>query len=175
MLEANKDEAFNCLDRAREYLSQNERDKAIKFIQKSLRLYPTPQAQKLLDSIQNNDNNDGHSNNDNNNGSSSNNNNNNNNNRRHQHHHNNNSTAAPPPHTSQPHTSQPQPSQQSSSTTTTKSYTEEQLIEVKGKLKIKNYYELLEIEKTATDEHIKKAFRKVINCVLFVDCLLIVC
>lgn len=43
-MEANKDEAYVCLDRARLYLTDGDLENAKKFINKSKKLFPTTEA-----------------------------------------------------------------------------------------------------------------------------------
>ncbi|CAN0534193.1 unnamed protein product, partial [Ectocarpus sp. 8 AP-2014] len=46
---ANKDEAEKCRDLAAKFLQQGEHGKAVRFFEKSLRLYPLPGVESLLD------------------------------------------------------------------------------------------------------------------------------
>lgn len=46
---ANKDEAEKCRDLAKRFLQQGEHDKAVRFFEKSLKLYPLPGVETLRD------------------------------------------------------------------------------------------------------------------------------
>lgn len=46
---ANKDESEKCRDLAKKFLQQGEHEKAIRFFEKSLRLYPLPGVETLRD------------------------------------------------------------------------------------------------------------------------------
>lgn len=46
---ANKDEAEKCRDLAAKFLQQGEHGKAVRFFEKSLRLYPLPGVESLRD------------------------------------------------------------------------------------------------------------------------------
>lgn len=46
---ANKDEAVKCRDMAKVFLSRGEHEKAVRFFEKSLKLYPLPDVQVLRD------------------------------------------------------------------------------------------------------------------------------
>ena len=50
---ANKEQAEKCRDMAKEFLNKREYDKAIKFFEKSLRLYPLPGVSEMIDRAQN--------------------------------------------------------------------------------------------------------------------------
>ncbi|XP_025420996.1 dnaJ homolog subfamily B member 14-like [Sipha flava] len=50
-MEVNKDEAYRCLDRAQYYISEGDIEKAEKFINKSKRLFPTSDADELLNKL----------------------------------------------------------------------------------------------------------------------------
>lgn len=54
-MEGNKDEALKCLHLATKFLSSGHREKAKKFINKSLKLYPTDKARELLNQIDSHD------------------------------------------------------------------------------------------------------------------------
>ena len=45
---ANKDEAEKCRDMAKNFLARGERDKAVRFFEKSLRLYPLPGIETMI-------------------------------------------------------------------------------------------------------------------------------
>lgn len=46
---ANKDEAVKCRDMAKVFLSRGEHEKALRFFEKSLKLYPLPEVPTLRD------------------------------------------------------------------------------------------------------------------------------
>ena len=50
-MESNKDEALRCLDLARQHWKGGDADKALRFIDKSIRLFPTPAAEQLGNEI----------------------------------------------------------------------------------------------------------------------------
>ncbi|KAK3707439.1 hypothetical protein QZH41_011916 [Actinostola sp. cb2023] len=50
-MEGNKDEALKCRRLAEKYLGQGDEEKAIKFLKKADRLYPTKQVKELLNSL----------------------------------------------------------------------------------------------------------------------------
>ncbi|KAI8345360.1 DnaJ domain-containing protein [Blakeslea trispora] len=53
-MESNKDEALKCLNIAKSALGLGNLSKALKFCEKSIRLFPTTQAEQLLSAIKNN-------------------------------------------------------------------------------------------------------------------------
>lgn len=46
---ANKDEAEKCRDMAKTFLQRGDREKAVRFFEKSLRLYPLPGVESMRD------------------------------------------------------------------------------------------------------------------------------
>ena len=50
---ANKEQAEKCRDMAKDFLNKREYDKAIKFFEKSLRLYPLPGVSEMIERAQN--------------------------------------------------------------------------------------------------------------------------
>jgi DnaJ family protein B protein 12 len=46
-MDGNKDEALKCRHLAEKYLNQGDNDKAIKFLKKAEKLYPTKQVQGM--------------------------------------------------------------------------------------------------------------------------------
>lgn len=46
---ANKDEAEKCRDMAKTFLSRGEHEKAVRFLEKSLRLFPLPGVESMRD------------------------------------------------------------------------------------------------------------------------------
>ncbi|XP_068221192.1 dnaJ homolog subfamily B member 12 [Palaemon carinicauda] len=152
--DGNKDEAEKCFNFAQKYFKEGNRDKAIRFAQKAERLYPTQKAQEFLDLL----------------------------NRL------NGSTADHSPHSNgtaggegdggggrsggggsssenvrrrKLSTNDEKSSTAgSNSQTATGEYTSDQLDAVKRCRKCKDYYEILGVTKEATDNDLKKAYRK---------------
>ncbi|XP_026212159.1 dnaJ homolog subfamily B member 12a [Anabas testudineus] len=132
-MDSNKDEAERCIKIALNSISNNQPDKARKFLEKAQRLFPTDQAKNLLDSLVQN--------------------------------------GKPPEENGSPvngetpsmrhrsHGEQADGSAQGA-TDSTKSYTAEQLDAVKKIKSCKDYYQILGVEKTASEEDFKKAYRK---------------
>ena len=51
-MESNRDEAIRCLNLAEKFLTEGRLEKAEKFVQKSLRLFPTDRAKNLFEQMQ---------------------------------------------------------------------------------------------------------------------------
>ncbi|XP_077468839.1 dnaJ homolog subfamily B member 12a [Stigmatopora argus] len=132
-MDSNKDEAERCIKIALNAVGNNQPDRARKFLEKAQRLFPTNQAQNLLDSLSRNgkppEQNGGPMDGD---APSA----------RHRHHREDAET--------NPH--RPADS--------TKPYTAEQMEAVRKIKGCKDYYQILGVEKTASDEDLKKAYRK---------------
>ncbi|XP_051935356.1 dnaJ homolog subfamily B member 12-like [Hippocampus zosterae] len=132
-MDSNKDEAERCIKIALNAVSNNQPDKARKFLEKAQRLFPTDQARNLLDTLAHNgkppDQNGGPAN-----GERA--------STRHRHHREDAETSAQRPADS------------------TKPYTAEQMEAVRKIKGCKDYYQILGVEKTASDEDLKKAYRK---------------
>ncbi|XP_037542662.1 dnaJ homolog subfamily B member 12a [Nematolebias whitei] len=133
-MDSNKDEAERCIKIALNAVSNNQLDKARKFLEKAQRLFPTDQAKNLLESLSQNgkppDENGSAMNGD---GAGV-------RHRRDRDHH-----ADGPSH---------------EHTDSAKSYTAEQLEAVRKIKSCKDYYQILGVEKAASEEDLKKAYRK---------------
>ncbi|XP_018009018.1 dnaJ homolog subfamily B member 12-like isoform X2 [Hyalella azteca] len=138
VIEGNKDDAEKCFDLARSYFEQGNLEKAVKFVQKAIKLYPCDRYQEFEEVIKRFGS-----------GSKSSNKNTNQNN-------------------SSPRTSgdegvrhrPPGSSDEPRASTVEKAYTSEQVEAVKQIKKCKDYYEILGVTKEATDSDLKKAYRK---------------
>jgi len=131
-MEGNKDEALKCCHLAEKLLNTGHREKAVKFLNKSIRLFPTKRAEELLKEISQN-------------GASS-----------------NGSTPQDGgASTRRRRKSNSKESEQASSDSSAeKDYTPEQAAEVKKILGCKDYYEVLSIGRDFSENEIKKAYRK---------------
>jgi len=138
-MESNKDDALKCLKFAQKFISAGNKEKALKFLEKSIRLYSTPKAEALLSALQDDTPTC--------NGSTS------------------EPTTTRQRRKSQSASSQQENKENTSDSSTAGSstqreYTEEQ---VKDVLRIKNYqdfYEVLGVGKEFTETELKKAYRK---------------
>ncbi|CAH1794057.1 unnamed protein product [Owenia fusiformis] len=135
-MEGNKDESERCLEIAIKYIMGGDRNKAVKFLNKALKLYPLPKAKDLLEQL-NNTANSSTANKD---------------------KHKDNTDG--PRHRNQQKTSQTSTNQESSGHTLNKDYTSAQLDMVKRIRKCKDYYEILGVDKDCSEEDLKKAYRK---------------
>ncbi|XP_034040866.1 dnaJ homolog subfamily B member 12a [Thalassophryne amazonica] len=130
-MDSNKDEAERCIKIAVNAISNSQPDKAKKFLEKAQRLFPTDKAKKLLESLTHN--------------------------------------GKPPEENGEPingegptmrHRSHREETNSAGATDSTKPYTTEQLDAVKKIKSCKDYYQILGVEKSASDEDLKKAYRK---------------
>lgn len=132
-MDSNKDEADRCIKIALIAVSNNQPDKARKFLEKAQRLFPTDQAKNLLETLAQNgkppDENGGPVNRD---GPAM----------RHRSHREEANNSA------------------QGATDSAKPYTAEQLDAVRKIKSCKDYYQILGVEKTASEEDLKKAYRK---------------
>lgn len=130
-MEGNRDESERCYYLANKYLSQGDLEKAKKFLNKAERLYPTQRAKDLLERIESMSDDD----------------------------------------STQDNKENKEPNNEGvrnrrgsfgrhKEESSVKEYTEEQLIMVRKIKKCKDYYEILGVEKTATEIELKKAYRK---------------
>ncbi|XP_030011939.1 dnaJ homolog subfamily B member 12a [Sphaeramia orbicularis] len=132
-MDSNKDEAERCIKIALNAISNNQSDKARKFLEKAQRLFPTDQAKNLLESLGQN--------------------------------------GKPPDTNGSPmngdgptmrhrgHAEESDTSGQGA-TDSAKSYTAEQLEAVRKIKSCKDYYQILGVEKSASEDDLKKAYRK---------------
>ncbi|ORX49462.1 DnaJ-domain-containing protein [Hesseltinella vesiculosa] len=125
-MEVNKDEALRCISIAEKHFSNLNIDAALKFAKKSMSLYPTDQAESLLQRIQTSSQKQP------------------------------SSTPSPSPSSGLRNRSTVNPP-----TPPEKKYTTEQVTAVKTILSCgHDYYKILSLEKSCTDAHIKKSYRK---------------
>nr|XP_014353181.1 PREDICTED: dnaJ homolog subfamily B member 14 isoform X2 [Latimeria chalumnae] len=131
-MEGNKDEAERCIDIARKALESGDREKAINFLNKAEKLYPSQTAKVLLEAVKKNGSTAG------------------------------NGAYCRKPASSADASKPGNEKDSSPSSTgeIAKSYTKEQLEGVQRIKKCKDYYEVLEISKYTTEEDLKKAYRK---------------
>ncbi|NP_001071255.1 dnaJ homolog subfamily B member 14 [Danio rerio] len=133
-MEGNRDEAKKCLNIAVKAIEDGNKNKALKFLYKAEKLYPTEKAKVLLEALLNNGNSTG------------------------------NSTAycGKSSNGSKPgsQTQHEAPKQDSAAADLTKGFTKEQAEGVQRIKKCKNYYEVLGIRKDASDDELKKAYRQ---------------
>ncbi|XP_033835364.1 dnaJ homolog subfamily B member 12a [Periophthalmus magnuspinnatus] len=132
-MDSNKDEAERCIKIAQNAISNSQPDRARKFLEKAQRLFPTDHAQSLLDSITQNGKPSSE------NGATMN--------------------GEGPSVRHRGHTEEAQGSGQAH-TETAKPYTAEQLEAVRKIKSCKDYYQTLGVEKNASEEDLKKAYRK---------------
>uniref|UniRef100_A0A8C2BEK1 DnaJ heat shock protein family (Hsp40) member B12a n=1 Tax=Cyprinus carpio TaxID=7962 RepID=A0A8C2BEK1_CYPCA len=130
-MESNKDEAERCIEIAIAALRDNEPDKARRFLEKAQRLFPTDKARSLLESTAQNG------------GPSTS-----------EENIRENDGLRNRNHNTEDHSSG------HGATESTKPYTSEQLDAVKRIKRCKDYYEILGVSKEASEEDLKKAYRK---------------
>eukprot|EP00063_Salmo_salar_P035913 XP_014010748.1 PREDICTED: dnaJ homolog subfamily B member 12-like [Salmo salar] len=130
-MEVNRDEAERCIDIATAALTNNQAEKAVRFLEKAQKLFPTDKARALLDLIAKNGFTPGH---DNQSGSSD---------------------------GTGPRQRRPgEEDQGEKASQTAKSYTSDQLDAVKKIKQCKDFYEILGVKKDASEDDLKKSYRK---------------
>ncbi|XP_056136166.1 dnaJ homolog subfamily B member 14 [Lampris incognitus] len=131
-MEGNRDEAEKCITIASKALEAGDKEKALKFLNKAEKLYPTETAKVLLDALTRN-------------GSSA----------------GNGAYCRKPTKNSESTSAPPNgDSQDSGGVGESKGYTKEQVEGVQRIKRCKDYYEVLGISKEANDDELKKAYRK---------------
>ncbi|XP_032824907.1 dnaJ homolog subfamily B member 12-like isoform X1 [Petromyzon marinus] len=131
-MDGNRDEAARCVDIAERSLRAGERDKALKFLQKAEKLFPTDKAKALIDVISRNGSSAGQ----------------------------NGQAEAPGSPQMRRRSEAGDAKGPAGSTETAKSYTQEQVEAVKRIKRCKDYYEILGVAKDAQEEELKKSYRK---------------
>ena len=147
MSEANKGEAQRCVNIAKKKINEGKIDKARKFLEKSLRLFPLNEAKLLLNELENNKTSNNNSNNNSNNTS------NNNNDRASKSDSNINGKSE------RKSESKQEPTFQRSSSSSRMSRSEEAEI-IKKVMRCRDYYQLLGVDRNADEKQLKKAYRK---------------
>ncbi|KAL4640461.1 hypothetical protein GN956_G12781 [Arapaima gigas] len=131
-MEGNRDEAEKCINIAIKAVEAGDKEKALKFLNKAEKLYPTEKAKALLDALTRNGSSAGKG-----------------------------THCRRPPDNPEGSESHPQnESQDAVGGESVKSFTGEQVEGVQRIKKCKNYYEVLGIGNDASDEDLKKAYRK---------------
>jgi len=131
-MEGNKDESMRCVEIAIEAHRVGDRSKAVRFLKKSISLYPNDRATTLLEKYESEATSETGP---------------------------RDSVSDTPPERRQVANTQSRASP-ASSQTSSREYTQEQLQAVQRVKKCKDYYAILEVTKEATDADIKKAYRK---------------
>lgn len=130
-MESNRDEAERCIEISLSAIREEQLDRARRFLEKAQRLFPTEKAQRLLESIAENGN-----------------------------AHSGNNNCGENEGIRQRTTKPVEHLPGDSATDGAKPYTAEQMDAVKRIKKCKDYYEILGVSKDASEEELKKAYRK---------------
>ncbi|XP_017320431.1 dnaJ homolog subfamily B member 14 [Ictalurus punctatus] len=132
-MEGNRDEAEKCINIATKALEAGDKEKAIKFLNKAEKLFPTDKAKVLLEALLKNGSSAG-------NGGAY-----------HRKSANGTESTATPP---------PQHNKESANSDLPKNFNKEQVEGVQRIKRCKDYYEVLGVSKDANEEELKKAYRK---------------
>lgn len=138
-MEANKSESEKCIRIAKTAISNGETEKAIKFLDKSFKLYPTDEAKILMSQLQDDD--DAQTSNTNNNSNNS------------------QSASASPKLKKRTHAASAQNTDHKEAAKPAE-YTSEQLDAVRKIKACKDFYEILGLTRTASDVDLKKQYKK---------------
>lgn len=130
-MEGNRDEAEKCIKIAKTAIEAGDNDKALKFLNKAEKLYPTDRAKALLDALTRN-------------GSSA----------------GNGAYCRRPTEHSQSPGAQPEREGQETGGPETKGFTKDQVEGVQRIKRCKDYYDVLGVSKDANEDELKKAYRK---------------
>nr|XP_020447535.1 dnaJ homolog subfamily B member 14 [Monopterus albus] len=130
-MEGNRDEAENCIKIATKALEAGDKEKAVRFLNKAEKLYPTDKAKALLDALTKN-------------GSSA----------------GNGAYKRRPAKSSERTGATPEGESQESGGGDSKGFTKEQVEGVQRIKRCKDYYEVLGVTKEASEDELKKAYRK---------------
>nr|XP_006630339.2 PREDICTED: dnaJ homolog subfamily B member 12 isoform X1 [Lepisosteus oculatus] len=133
-MESNRDEAERCIEIAAAAIKNNQTDKALRFLEKAQKLFPTDSTKALIESITQNGQPSGQSQQP------------------------RPGESAGPRHRKGGEEGRPPSAERTAETG--KSYTSEQLDAVKRIKQCKDYYEILGVSRDTTDEDLKKAYRK---------------
>ncbi|XP_013863218.1 dnaJ homolog subfamily B member 14 [Austrofundulus limnaeus] len=131
-MEGNRDEAEKCIKIATKALEAGDKEKALKFLNKAEKLYPTDRAKVLLDALTKN-------------GSSAS---------------NGAHCRKPSEHSETTGTKTGRQNQETGGSDSAKGFTPDQVEGVQRIKRCKDYYEVLSVNKEANDEELKKAYRK---------------
>ncbi|CAG0915962.1 unnamed protein product [Notodromas monacha] len=129
-MEVNKDEAIRCYEIAREHYRTGRQERAEKLLRKSISLFPTPEAEELLEEIGNK--------------------------RRSSHGGNDHGTRT----SSNSRTSSEDKTSGQTFPNSESNYSTEQIEAVKRVKSCKNFYEILNVSKDAADTELKKQYRR---------------
>ncbi|XP_053547897.1 dnaJ homolog subfamily B member 12 [Bombina bombina] len=132
-MESNRDEAERCISLAENAIKNQKKDKALRLLEKAQKMFPTERARELIDSlVQNEQPNNAESNN----------------------------TEPSNPRLRKTAADSTPTANGEAGGETGKSYTPDQLDAVKRVKQCKDYYEILGVTKDATEEDLKKSYRK---------------
>ncbi|XP_068113807.1 dnaJ homolog subfamily B member 12 [Hyperolius riggenbachi] len=131
-MESNRDEALRCIAIALKAIEQQNADKALRFLEKAQKLFPTQRAKELIQSLTKNSESNGQS-----------------------------ETTEPSNPRHRKHAAESTPAANGEPVGDTgKSYTPDQVDAVKRVKQCKDYYEILGVTREATEDDLKKSYRK---------------